>query len=152
LCPNTFLHYSWFYEYSKSCVMEGEVFTTNDRTPHTSMITAIRPTKSLTSITRSKQVGRITKFIRHKVKVATHVKPFVEEKYHIFCSMDWYIKHVREDWYGCSAIVCNSFTYSDCNCSFMPIQRILAGAHLEQLTPSFHQEKLFVAIPVLLKH
>jgi len=30
----TFVHYSRFYEYSNSCVMEGEVFTTYDRAPH----------------------------------------------------------------------------------------------------------------------
>ena len=93
----TFVHYCRFYEHSNSCVMKGEVFTTYDRAPRTSMITAVWPAESLTDITRNKQVGQTTKFIKHTVKAVTHVKPFTEEKHHMFCSMDWYVKHVKED-------------------------------------------------------
>ena len=120
------------------------------------MITAVWPAESLTDITRNKQVGRITKFIKHTVKVVTHVKPFTEEKHHMFCSIDWYVKHLKEDWYGCSAIVCNNFTYSENNCSFMVIQRILDrcafGIIKTTIPPRHSEETLFIAIPVPLKH
>ena len=84
---------------------------------------AIWPTESLHEPTRSKQVGRITKLIKHKVKV--RAESSIKQEYHLFCVIDWYVQHTRNDWYESSAIACNNFTYSESECSYMPIQRIL---------------------------
>jgi len=157
LYPHTnFLHYSRFYEHSKSCIMEEEIFTANDCAQRTSVVTAIWPTESLHESFRSrvKEVGSIRKLVKHKVKIMTESST-IEEKYHLFCLVDWYAKHPREDWYGYSAIVCYNFTLSESDCSFMPIQRILgrcAYGKLEVIIPPRASEKLFVAIPITLKY
>ena len=129
-------------------------FTANDRALRTSIVIAIWPTERLIEPTRSKQVGCITKLIKHKVTVRTSVS--IKEQYHLFCAIDWYVRHARDDWYGFSAIVCNNFTYSENDCSYMPIQRILNrcafGKVQVDFSPGQLKENVFVAIPIMLKY
>jgi len=155
LYPNTnILHFFQFYEYSKSCAMGGEIFTANYYSSRTSVVIAIWPTECLHEPTRSKQVGRITKLIKHKVKV--RAESSIKEEYHLFCVIEWYVQHTRNDWYGSSAIVCNNFTYSESECSYMPIQRILNRCAFGKIDviipPRQSEETLFIAIPIMLKY
>ena len=151
-----FLYFSRFYEYSKSCLMAEEIFTTHDCAQRTSVVTAIWPTESLmneASRSRSKEVGSIRKLIKHKVKIGTETS--IEEKYHVFYIIDWYVKHTREDWYGYSAIVCSTFTFSESDCSFMPLQRVLGQCVFGKIRvtiPPSAAEELFVVIPITLKY
>jgi len=64
----------------------------------------------------------------------------IEEKYHLFCLVDWYVKHPRDDWYGYSAIVCYNFTLFESDCSFVPIQRILGRCAYGKLKWPFLQD------------
>lgn len=138
--------------------MAGEIFTTSSTGERSSVIMAIWPTESLMD-NRSLQVGCIKKIIRHSVKIystCTVDNTSVEEKHHIFCFIDWYIKHSQENWYGASAKVCNNIKYADSDCSFMPIQRIAhrcAYGKLNVTIPPRHsKEEIFIAIPVDLKY
>ena len=100
------------------------------------------------------QVGIIKQFLKHKIKVM--VNDTTKETVHIFCRIEWYIKHSQANWYGTSAILCMNMTYTMCAYSFMPIQRILyrcAYGKLEVAIPlRSTSEQLVVVIPVQLKY
>lgn len=134
--------------------MAGEIFTTSSSGERSSVITAW-PAESLTDTT-SLQVGHIKKIIKHVVKVYSGVdNTHEEEKHHVFCFVDWYIKHSQENWYGASAKVCTNITYADSACSYMPIQRIAHRCAYGKLNVTISQhsnEEIFVAIPIDLKY
>ena len=147
-------HFSHFYEYSNRCIMAGEIFTTSSSGERSSVITAIWPTESLTD-NRTLQVGCIKKFIYHTVKVYSGVDNTVEEKHHVFCFVEWYIKHSQENWFGVSAKVCYNITYAESACSYIPIQRLAhrcAYGKINVTIPPRNSEELFIAIPIELKY
>ena len=153
LYPNVnFLHFSSFYEHSRRCIMAKEMFTISRAKERSSVVMAVWPTENL-SDDRHMQVGRIQRIIRHCTKIFHSGS--LEERHHVFCIMDWYIKHSQEHWYGISATMCTNITYAESSCSYLPIQRIChrcAYGNLKVTIPPRHSdEEVFVAIPVNLK-
>lgn len=140
------VHCSYFYESSKKCVMAGEAFSTS------SVITAFWPIESLNSeLTHELQIGAIQKFIKHTIKVKENNQ--VTEKVHIFCVLEWYIRHRNAEHYGTSAIVCMPITYCNGACQYMPVQRIAHHCACGKLNVTFNRipEEVMVAIPINLK-
>lgn len=146
LYPNVNIHhFSRFYLSSTKCSMAGELFSM------ASMITAFWPVESMTTaIDRELQVGQITGFIKHTIVISEgdcDVK-----KNHIFCQVQWYIKHHQTGYFGTSAIVCTPITYAANSASYMPIQRIshrCSYAKLPVTIPPRHvSEELLVAVPI----
>ena len=147
------IHISPFYTSAKKCVIANELFTTSNTRQKSSVIMAYWPVENCTS-TLELQVGIIKQFLKHKIKVV--VNETTKDITHIFCKIDWHIKHVQANWYGTSAILCTNMTYAMCPYSFMPVQRILhrcAYGRLEVvLPPRSRSEQVVVAIPVHLKY
>lgn len=149
------LHFSQFYLSSKKCAMADELFSSSDARERSSMIMAYWPVETCTgTLQREMQVGFIKGFLKHKIKVTKN--DTVDEITHIFCRIEWYIKHTQARWYGSSATLCTTITYAPTPCLFMPIQRIAhrcAYGKLDIVIPPHHSsEKVLVAIPVYLKY
>ena len=155
--PNIIIkHFSRFFQYSKKCVMAGELFTATSSIERSSVVTAIWTMEKFDE-NLCLQVGRIRKFIKHTIKVSKiNNTSSLEEIQHIFCQIDWYVKHNQENWFGMSAVMCKNFTYVDSPCCFMPIQRIAnkcAHGILKIIIPPNHSsEEVFIAIPIDLKY
>jgi len=82
----TISYFSPFYLSSKKCIMGGELLSSG------SIITAFWPVESSNlSIDGKPQVGRILKFMKHTIKVSESNQ--IIDKTHIFCIIEWYIKH-----------------------------------------------------------
>ena len=117
-----------------------------------SVVMAIWPVESLSG-PKHKQVGQIQKIIRHSTK--SFYRGSIEERHHVFCIIEWYIKHNSDNWYGTSAMTCTNITYTESSCSFLPIQRIshrCAYGNLKVIIPPrVSEEDIFVAIPIDLK-
>ena len=136
--------------------MANEMFTSSNAKERSSEIMAYWPAENLSDHLQSKelQVGMIQRFIKHKIKV---IKSNTEqEKVHIFCQVEWYMKHDKANWYGLSAILCRNITYGTAASSYIPIQRIAhrcAYGRLDIVIPP-HQftERVLVAIPVHMKY
>ena len=148
-------HFSPFYISSKKCVMADELFASSNTWERSSMIMAYWPVETCTgTLQREMQVGFIKGFLKHKIKVMKNDS--VNEITHIFCRIEWYVKHTQARWYGSSATLCTTITYASTPCSFMPIQRIAhrcAYGKLDIVIPPHHSsEKVLVAIPVHLKY
>ena len=145
LYPNVnFLHFSSFYEHSRRCIMANEMFTISSAKERSSVVMAVWPTENL-SDDRHMQVGRIQRIIRHCTK--TFHSGSLEERHHVFCIMDWYIKHIQEHWYGISATMCTNITYAESSCSYLPIQRIChrcAYGNLKVTIPPRHSDRKFL--------
>ena len=106
----------------KKCLMANEMFTSSNAKERSSVIMAYWPAENLSDHLQSKelQVGMIQRFIKHKIKV---IKSNTEqEKVHIFCQVECYIKHDKANWYGLSAILCRNITYRTAASSYIPIQ------------------------------
>ena len=148
-------HFSPFYISAKKCDMAEELFTTCNTRERSSVIAAYWPVESLTDpLEKDLQVGIITQFLKHKISVKIPDK--TEELTHIFCRINWFIKHNQERYYGSSALLCKDITYAESACSFIPIQRIAcrcAYGRLDVVIPPYcTSEKVFVAIPIQLKY
>ena len=140
------VHYSYFYESSKKCIMAGEIFSVS------SVITAFWPTESFNSeLSRDLQIGTIQKFIKHAIKVRENNQ--ITQKMHIFCMLEWNIRHRNAERYGSSVVVCMPFTYCSGACQYMPIQRIAHHCAHGKLNVTFSRipEEVVVAIPINLK-
>ena len=110
------IRFSHFYQGSKKCSLAGELIST-------SLITAFWPVEACNLTLDGKlQVGQVHRFIKHSMKFVE--SGHVVEKVHIFCVIEWYIKHRHEDYFGSSAIMCMPVTYCADACQFMPIQCI----------------------------
>ena len=131
------IHISPFYTSAKKCVIANELFTTSNTRQKSSVIMAYWPVENCTS-TLELQVGIIKQFLKHKIKVV--VNETTKDITHIFCKIDWHIKHVQANWYGTSAILCTNMTYAMCPYSFMPVQRIYTDALMEDLKLYCHIE------------
>ena len=143
------VYFSRLYQSSKKCNMAGEVFSAS------SVIAAFWPTESCSSeLEPELQVGIIKKFFKLNIKVAENSQ--IKEKTHIFCLIDWYMKHPScATHYGSSAIVCIPVTYSSASCQFMPIQRIFkhcAYGKLDVALRGHATEQVIVAIPFHLNY
>ena len=140
------VNYSYFYESSKKCVMAGEIFSVS------SVITAFWPTKSFNAeLSRDLQIGIIQKFIKHTIKVRENSQ--ITQKMHIFCILEWNVRHRNAEHYGTSAVVCYPITYCSGACQYMPIQRIAHHCAHGKLNITFNRisEEVVVAIPINLK-
>jgi len=140
------VHFSHFYTSSK-CVMAGEIFSVS------LMVTAFWPTESYNSeISLELQIGMIQKFIKHTIKVRENNQ--ITEKMHIFCVLEWNVRHRNAGHYGTSAIVCMPITYCSGACQYMPIQRIAHHCAYGKLNVTFNQapEEVTVAISINLKY
>ena len=145
-------HFSSFFEHSRCCVMAKEMFTTASSKERSSVVMAVWPTESF-SDNMEKQVGRIQQIIHHTITIFCSGK--LEKRHHIFCFMEWYIKHSQENWYGTSATMCTNIRYTESSCSYLPIQRIsdrCAYGNLNiTIPPRNSSEEVFVTIPINLK-
>lgn len=149
-------YHSKFYESSKKCLMANEMFTSSNAKERSSVIMAYWPAENLTDHLQSKelQVGMIQRFIKHKIKVIKNNTE--QERIHIFCQVEWYMKHDKSNWYGLSAILCRNITYGTAANSYIPIQRIAhrcAYGRLDIVIPPHRfTERALVAIPVHMKY
>ncbi|XP_065892408.1 uncharacterized protein [Dysidea avara] len=122
LYPNiNFDHFSSFYEYSSRCIVAKEIFCITNAKERSSVVMADWPTECLSNRSQN-QVGRIQKIIRHSIKVFQSGS--IKEIQRVFCFVEWYMKHSRENFYGTSATTCTNITFSESLCSYLPIQRI----------------------------
>ena len=124
--------------------MANEMFTISSAKERSPVVMAVWPTENL-SDDRHMQVGRIQRIIRHCTK--TFHSGSLEERHHVFCIMDWYIKHIQEHWYGISATMCTNITYAESSCSYLPIQRICyrcAYGNLKVTIPPRHSDRKFL--------
>ena len=141
-------HFSLFYHTSKKCIMAGELFM------HSNVITAFWPPESFTQpLEHHPQVGSIQKFIKHSIKVRENDQ--IVEKTHIFCVVEWYVKHPNRGHYGTSAIMCMPISYAGSASQFMPIQRITNHCAHGKLNPTISgnsSEQVIVAIPLHLHY
>ena len=128
--------------------MAGEFFSVS------SFIAAFWPTESCSSEAELElQVGIIKIFLKLNIKVKESGQ--TKEKTHIFCLIDWYMKHPCAIHYGSSAIVCTPITYCSAPCQFMPIQRIFkrcAYGKLDVALRGHVTEQVIVAIPIHLNY
>ena len=140
-------YFSQFYQCAKKCIMADEIFSVS------SVVTAFWPVESFTTeLQYDLQVGQIQKFIKHTIKMMKNNT--VVERTHVFCVLEWYIKHNNAGHYGSSAIVCRPITYAANSCQYMPIQRILHTCAHGKLDETFISsiEQIMVAIPIRLKY
>lgn len=80
------VYFSRLYQSSKRCNMAGEHFSAS------SVIAAFWPTESCSSeLEPELQVGIIKKFLKLNIKIKENSE--IQEKTHIFCLIDWYMKH-----------------------------------------------------------
>ena len=79
----------------------------------------------------------------------------VIEKIHIFCVIEWYMKHLHKNYFGSSAVMCIPLTYSAAPCQLMVIQRIsscCAHSKLDVTILHHTSEQVMVAIPIKLNY
>ena len=115
--PNiNIVYFSNFYEVAKKCEVAGEYFTSSSMTECTSVIMAYWPTETCNeTLKRELQAGYIKRFIKHTIKVAGNDIP--TQKTHVFCQIEWCIKHPKKDWYGASATIYTTIKYGINACS-----------------------------------
>lgn len=109
----------------------------------TSVITAFWPVEACNLTLDGKlQVGQVHKFIKHSIKVVE--SNHIVEKTHIFCVVEWYIKHYHEDYFGSLAIMYTPIRHCTDACQFMSIQWIYSRrAHGKlKITLSGHTSEL----------
>ena len=136
-------YFSSFCVTSKKCNVAKELFSSS------SIVTAFWPTESWTLPEHELQVGYVQKFLKHSIKVIENEK--VVEKIHIFCIVEWYMKHSNSNHFGASAIVCMPFTYAANACQIMPIQKIANRCAYSKLNVNISDhgvEQVIVAIPL----
>ena len=142
------VYFSRLYQSSKRCNMAGEIFSVS------SFIAAFWPTESCSSEAQLElQVGIIKNFLKLNIKVKESGQ--TKEKTHIFCLIDWYMKHPCATHYGSSVIVCTPSTYCSAPCQFMPIQRIFkrcAYGKLDVALRGHVTEQVIAAIPIHLNY
>ena len=95
------------------------------------------------------KIGIIQYFFKHQIVASTPDK-YKQEYEHKLAYVKWYQKHLHEDWYGTSAVVCSNTNDPDSPCSFIPIQRIHAVcAHCTlNIQIGTISENVFVAVPI----
>lgn len=142
------VYFSCLYQSSKKCNMAGELLSVS------SVIVALWPTESCSSELEPKlQVGIIKKLLKLNIKVKESGQ--IKDKTHIFCPIDWYMKHLCTTHYGSPVIVCIPVTYCSASCQFMPIQRIFkccAYGKLDVALRGCVTEQVIVAIPIHLNY
>ena len=76
-----------------------------------------------------------------------------QEHEHKLAYVKWYQKHVHEDWYGSSAVVCNNTINPDSPCSFIPIQRThsVSAYSILNIEIAGVSETVFIAKPIATK-
>ena len=154
--PNiNIVYFSSFYEVVKKCEVAGEYFTSCSMTERTSVIMAYWPTESYNETPeRELQAGYIKRFIKHTIKLAGNDTP--TQKTHVFCQIEWCMKHFKKDWYGASTTIYTTMKYAINACSFMPVQRIAYRCAYGKLNITFpprcFDEQVLVIIPIHLKY
>ena len=68
---------------------------------------------------------------------------------HILCHVSWFKAHTKYDWFGHSAIVCQTDVEEDCYINFIPIQCFIAPCtfgYIPVKSNSELTETVFVAV------
>ena len=97
------------------------------------------------------QVGVVQYFSRHKFCYS--ISGNHEEEVHIFACVKWKRLHAHFDWFGSSAIVCESIDEIEFT-NFMPVQRIACRCAYISMPVDFHDitETVFIACPITMKY
>ena len=141
-------NFSFFYEESSSAILFGETYNSvNSRTNKNSVYIA-NWLANLDSSTFSKRVCQIQCFLKHCVTLLHRDTGDVYKSVHILCHVSWFKAHTEYDWFGHSAIVCQTDVEED---SCIPIQRFIAPCAFGYIPIEFNSElteTVLVAIPL----
>ena len=142
------IHFSHFYEYSKSASLLSESY--NSGNSRNSVYISLWPGNS-NSTNLVKRVCRINFFLKHTVTLSHIENSSTINPIHILCHVSWFKIHAKAHWYGQSAIVCKNEMEEESLFSFIPIQRLMAPCAFGFFNLKFDldtSETVLVAVPI----
>ena len=90
-------------------------------------------------------------FLKHKITLSHTETSTLVSPTHLLCHVSWFKVHTKEDWFGCSAIVCKNEMEEESLFSFIPLQRLMAPCTFGFFTLKFDlgtPETVLVAVPL----
>ena len=146
-----FNSFSLFYEESSSATLLGETYNSvNSRTNRNSVYLANWATNPASSNT-SKRVCQIQRFLKHTITLLHKDTGDAYKSVHIFCCVSWFKPHIKYNWFGHSAIVCQTNVEEESSVSLIPIQRFISPCAFGYIPVNFDSEFteiVLVAIPL----
>ena len=151
LYPNyQFNSFPLFYEESSSATLLGETYNSvNSRANRNSIYLANWPTNSANS-NSAKRVCQIHRFLKHIITFVHKDTGDACKSVHIFCYVSWFKPHIKYDWFGHSAIVCQT-NVEESFANLIPIQRFISPCAFGYIPVKFDSElteTVLVAVPL----
>ena len=144
-------HFPLVIQQSNSAALCGQLFHSKKcKGTKSSVFTANWSVSSSTDFL-DQRIGQINYFLKHDISLKCVHTQKTTKTTHVFAHNSWFKKHVHHDWYGCSAIICETDTEDECCLNYIPLQRLEAPYAFGELEIDFDLDNLqtvFVAIPL----
>ena len=121
--------YTFFFTVEFSCFVVTSFHSKRSRNTRNSIYIASWPT-DIESINCFMRVCQINYFLRHNISMKHKVNGKILKSSHILCSISWFKSHVKQEWFGASAIVSKAEAKNDSYLNFIPLQRLIAACAL----------------------